>query len=104
MYITRVPYFVPSHLKILMPVGTAIIIVADVKYACVLMSILTVNTWCAHTTNPSNPIVITEQTIPTFSNSSFSPFRGRRYVRLYRILVECGINFGMPKEIKYVRP
>jgi len=60
-----------------MPVGTAIVIVTDVKYACVLTSILTVNIWCAHTTNPSNPIAITEKTIPTFPNSSFSPFRGR---------------------------
>lgn len=47
-----------SHLKILIPVGTAIIIVADVKYARVSTSIPTVNIWCAQTTNPSNPIAI----------------------------------------------
>jgi len=28
----RVLYIVPSHLKILIPVGTAVIIVADVKF------------------------------------------------------------------------
>jgi hypothetical protein len=37
------PYSVASHLKILIPVGTAIIIVADVKYARVSTSIPTVN-------------------------------------------------------------
>lgn len=31
LYVIRVPYMVASHLKILIPVGTAMIIVADVK-------------------------------------------------------------------------
>jgi hypothetical protein len=39
----RTPCKVPNQLKILMPVGTAIIIVADVKYARVSASIPTVN-------------------------------------------------------------
>jgi len=39
----RTPWKVPSHLKILIPVGTAIIIVAVVKYARVSASIPTVN-------------------------------------------------------------
>jgi hypothetical protein len=43
---------VANHLKILIPVGTAIIIVAAVKYARVSTSIPTVNIWCAHTINP----------------------------------------------------
>jgi len=43
LYVIRVPYNVASHLKILIPVGIAIIIVADVKYACVSTSIPTVN-------------------------------------------------------------
>ena len=42
-YVIRVPYNVASHLKILIPVGTAMIIVADVKYARVSTSIPTVN-------------------------------------------------------------
>jgi hypothetical protein len=71
LYVIRVPYFVASNLKILIPVGTAIIIAANIKYACVLTSILTVNMWCVHTTNPSNPIAITEKVIPTFPKSSF---------------------------------
>lgn len=39
------PDMVASHLKILIPVGIAIIIVAAVKYARVSMSIPTVNMW-----------------------------------------------------------
>jgi hypothetical protein len=39
LYVIRVPYIVASHLKILIPVGTAIFIVADVKYARVSTSI-----------------------------------------------------------------
>lgn len=50
------PDSVAIHLKILIPVGIAIIIVAAVKYARVSMSIPTVNMWCAHTINPKNPI------------------------------------------------
>jgi hypothetical protein len=40
--VIRVPYIVASHLKILIPVGTTIIIVADIKYARVSTSIPTV--------------------------------------------------------------
>jgi len=43
---------VANHLNTLIPVGTAIIIVAAVKYARVSTSIPTVNMWCAHTINP----------------------------------------------------
>lgn len=42
-----------SQLNTLIPVGTAIIIVAAVKYARVSTSIPTVNMWCAHTINPT---------------------------------------------------
>lgn len=41
----RDPYIVANQLKILIPVGIAIIIVADVKYARVSTSIPTVNIW-----------------------------------------------------------
>jgi hypothetical protein len=54
--LNRTPWKVPSQLKILIPVGTAIIIVAVVKYARVSASIPTVNMWCAQTTNPKTPI------------------------------------------------
>jgi len=50
------PLIVAIHLKILIPVGIAIIIVAAVKYARVSMSIPTVNIWWAQTINPKNPI------------------------------------------------
>jgi hypothetical protein len=55
----------------LIPVGTAIIIVADVKYALVSTSISTVNMWCAHTTNPSNPFAIRAKTIRLISKRLF---------------------------------
>lgn len=50
------PWIVASHLKILIPVGTAIIMVAAVKYARVSTSIPTVNMWWAQTINPRIPI------------------------------------------------
>lgn len=54
--LTRLPYIVASQLNTLIPVGTAIIIVAEVKYARVSTSIPTVNIWWAHTINPKIPI------------------------------------------------
>lgn len=52
-----IPPNVASHLKILIPVGTAIIMVAEVKYARVSTSIPTVNIWWPQTINPKIPIV-----------------------------------------------
>lgn len=52
------PFSVKIHLKILILVGTAIIIVADIKYICVSISNPIVNIWCAHTINPKIPIDI----------------------------------------------
>lgn len=53
-----VPWRVANQLKILIPVGTAIIIVAEVKYARVSISMPIVNIWWAQTINPNNPIAI----------------------------------------------
>ena len=50
------PWYVANQLKTLIPVGTAIIIVADVKYARVSTSNPTVNIWWAQTIKPRNPI------------------------------------------------
>jgi hypothetical protein len=50
------PYIVANQLKIFIPVGTAIIIVAAVKYARVSTSIPTVYMWWAQTINPNTPI------------------------------------------------
>jgi hypothetical protein len=52
------PVEVAIHLKILIPVGIAMIIVAAVKYARVSISIPMVNMWCAHTIKPRNPIAL----------------------------------------------
>lgn len=50
------PHIVASQLKTLIPVGTAIIIVAAVKYARTSTSIPTVYMWWAHTIKPRKPI------------------------------------------------
>jgi hypothetical protein len=50
------PNIVAIQLNILIPVGTAIIIVAAVKYARVSTSNPTVYIWCAHTIKPKKPI------------------------------------------------
>jgi len=47
---------VASQLKTLIPVGTAIIIVAAVKYARVSTSKPTVYMWWAQTINPRSPM------------------------------------------------
>jgi hypothetical protein len=49
---TRDPCIVANQEKTLIPVGIAIIMVAEVKYARESTSIPTVNMWCAHTINP----------------------------------------------------
>lgn len=58
------PCRVANQLKTLTPVGMAIIIVAEVKYARVSTSIPTVNIWWAHTINPKRPMAIIAQTMP----------------------------------------
>lgn len=58
------PCSVANQLNTLTPVGIAIIIVADVKYARVSTSNPTVNMWCAHTMKPRKPMDIIAHTIP----------------------------------------
>lgn len=67
------PCRVASQLKTLTPVGIAIIIVADVKYARVSTSIPTVNMWWAHTMKPNRPIAIIAHTMPIYPKGSFLP-------------------------------
>jgi hypothetical protein len=55
-YLILDPCRVANHLNTLIPVGTAIIMVAAVKYARVSTSNPTVNMWWAHTINPSTAI------------------------------------------------
>ena len=51
------PHIVAIQLKILMPVGTAMTIVAAVKYIFSVHRLRpVVNMWCAQTTNPTTPI------------------------------------------------
>ena len=56
LYLMLDPWSVANHLNTLIPVGTAIIMVAAVKYARVSTSIPTVNMWCAHTMKPRTAI------------------------------------------------
>lgn len=58
------PWRVANQLKTFTPVGMAIIIVAEVKYARVSTSIPTVNMWWAQTMNPSRPMAIIAHTMP----------------------------------------
>lgn len=67
------PYRVPTQLKTLTPVGTAIIMVAEVKYARVSVSIPTVNMWWAQTTNPKTPMASIAYTIPSTPKGSDLP-------------------------------
>jgi hypothetical protein len=57
----------------LIPVGTEMIIVAGVKCDRVSTSIPTVNVWCTHTTDPSNPIASMAKNIPDFRMLPFLP-------------------------------
>ena len=61
-------------LLILIPVGTAMIIVADVNNARVSTSIPTVNMRCVHTMNPNNPVASIAKIITRFPDASFFPF------------------------------
>lgn len=67
------PWSVASQLNTLIPVGMAMIMVADVKYARVSTSIPTVNMWWAQTINPRNPMDSIAHTIPMYPNGSFFP-------------------------------
>lgn len=50
------PFIVDNHLNTFTPVGTAITMVAEVKYARVSTSIPTINIWCPQTMNPKSAI------------------------------------------------
>jgi len=65
------PNIVAIQLKILIPVGTAIIIVAAVKYARVSTSKPTVYIWCAQTIKPKKPIDNIAKIIPILPNVGF---------------------------------
>lgn len=67
------PWRVANQLNTFTPVGIAMIIVADVKYARVSTSIPTVNMWWAQTINPRSPMAIMAHTIPIYPKGSFFP-------------------------------
>lgn len=65
------PCIVANQLNTFTPVGIAIIIVADVKYARVSTFRSVVNMWWAHTIKPRRPIDSIAQTIPMYPKGSF---------------------------------
>ena len=67
------PCRVAIHLNTFIPVGTAIIIVAAVKYARVSTSIPTVNIWWAQTRKPRIPMETMAYTMPRYPKGSLFP-------------------------------
>jgi hypothetical protein len=57
------PHKVASHENILIPVGTAMIIVMIMKGSCSQGAMPEVNIWCAQTMKPSSAIMIDENAI-----------------------------------------
>jgi len=72
LYANLPPYKVANHEKIFIPVGTAIIIVAEVKYALESTSKPTTNIWCAQTKNPKIPMETKAHTIPKYPKMGVS--------------------------------
>jgi len=70
---TGLPLKVTTHLNTLIPVGTAIIMVAAVKYRRVSMSSPTLNIWWAQTTHPKTPIPAIAKNIPGAPKGSCLP-------------------------------
>src|SRR5690625_7123291 len=66
------PHIVNIQLNILIPVGTAINIVAIPNNAFATGPIPTVNIWCAQTMNPKNPVSARAHTIELYPNNVFS--------------------------------
>lgn len=64
-HFTFPPCRVANQLNTFTPVGIAIIIVADVKQACVSTSMPTVNVY-AHIMKPRKPMDIIAQTMPIY--------------------------------------
>lgn len=67
------PKRLASHLKILIPVGIPITIVAHVKYERLSMSIPIVYMWWAHTIQPRIPILLIAKIILCFPKICFLP-------------------------------
>src|SRR5690625_2624508 len=65
------PHIVANQLKILIPVGTAIAIVATAKIEFATGPIPTVNIWCAQTMNPKKAINIVAKTMAVYPNNRF---------------------------------
>lgn len=76
LYVIRGPYIVASHVKILNPVCTSMIIVAYVMFACLSTSIPTVNMRWAHNRNPKTHLLLWKKLFLDFRMPPLSFFRG----------------------------
>lgn len=64
---------VANHLNTFTPIGTAIMTVADVKYARVSTSMPTVSMWWVQTIKSRNPMDVVAHSAPICLKVSFSP-------------------------------
>jgi hypothetical protein len=87
MYVNWDSYIVASYLKVLIPVGTAIITVAKVKYARVTPYIPTVNIRCAHNTSHSNPIAVMAKIVPRYKLVYTS-----LHCKICNLILECNVR------------
>src|SRR5690625_905156 len=71
LILTLPPHIVASQLKILIPVGTAMAMVATAKIELATGPKPTVNIWCAQTINPKKAINIVAKTIAVYPNNLF---------------------------------
>src|SRR5207302_1039107 len=65
------PHIVPSQLKILIPVGTAITMLVIVKKLFAYEFIPTVNMWCAHTLMLTNAMAMVAATMTGYPKIGF---------------------------------
>ena len=68
---------VASQLKILMPVGTAIVNDASMKNASTTVGVGVVNMWCAHTSRPRNAIATVDAAIALYPKIGLRANTGR---------------------------
>lgn len=98
VFIKYEPDIEEIQLKIFTPVGTAMTMVAAVKYARVSTSIPTVNIWCPQTINPRIPIDIIAWIIAVAPEGSFFPDED---LRIWEIIPNPGrikmYTSGWPK-------
>ena len=83
------PHMVPSQLKILIPVGTAMAMVDSTKKVLPFEVIPTVNMWCAHTLMLMKPMATVAATITGYPKIALRENTG--------MISEANANAGMTR-------